>query len=57
MRAVLLQAMNGSPSSDRKMTAAEWLLYILELKFVQAARARIASVERIRFVSKTTRGD
>jgi hypothetical protein len=42
LRAVLLQAMERlKPSSDRKMTAAEWLLYnILELKFVQGRRVR-----------------
>jgi hypothetical protein len=42
LRAVLLQAMDRlKPSSDRKMTAAEWLLYnILELKFVQGRRVR-----------------
>jgi len=42
LRAVLLQAMERlKPSSDRKMTAAVWLLYnILELKFVQGRRVR-----------------
>ena len=42
LRAVLLRAMDRlKPSSDRKMTAAEWLLYnILELKFVQGRRVR-----------------
>ena len=42
LRVVLLQAMDRlKPSSDRKMTAAEWLLFnILELKFVQGKRVR-----------------
>jgi hypothetical protein len=42
LRAILLQAMERlKPSSDRKMTAAEWLLFnILELKFVQGKRVR-----------------
>jgi len=42
LRSVLLQAMEQlKPSSDRKMTAAEWLLYnILELRFVQGKRVR-----------------
>lgn len=42
LRAVLLQAMDRlRPASDRKMTAAEWLLFnILELKFVQGKRVR-----------------
>jgi hypothetical protein len=42
LRSVLLQAMERlKPSSDRKMTAAEWLLFnILELKFVQGKRVR-----------------
>jgi hypothetical protein len=42
LRAVLLQAMDRlKPASDRKMTAAEWLLFnILELKFVQGKRVR-----------------
>ncbi len=42
LRAVLLQAMDRlKPDGDRKMTAAEWLLFnILELKFVQGQRVR-----------------
>ena len=42
LRSVLLQAMDRlKPSSDRKMTATEWLLFnILELKFVQGKRVR-----------------
>jgi hypothetical protein len=42
LRSVLLQAMDRlKPSSDRKMTAAEWVLFnILELKFVQGKRVR-----------------
>jgi hypothetical protein len=42
LRAVLLQAMDHlKPGGDRKMTAAEWLLFnILELKFVQGRRVR-----------------
>jgi len=42
LRAVLLQAMDRlKPDGDRKMTAAEWLLFnILELKFVQGRRVR-----------------
>jgi len=42
LRAVLLQAMDHlKPNGDRKMTAAEWLLFnILELKFIQGRRVR-----------------
>lgn len=42
LRAVLLQAMDRlKPNGDRRMTAAEWLLFnILELKFVQGQRVR-----------------
>jgi hypothetical protein len=42
LRSVLLRAMDRlKPESDRKMTAAEWLLFnILELKFVQGRRVR-----------------
>jgi hypothetical protein len=42
LRAVLLQAIERlKPDGDRKMTAAEWLLFnILELKFIQGRRVR-----------------
>ncbi len=42
LRAVLLQAIERlKPEGDRKMTAAEWLLFnILELKFIQGRRVR-----------------
>jgi hypothetical protein len=42
LRAVLTQAIERlRPDGERKMTAAEWLLYnILELKFIQGRRVR-----------------
>jgi len=42
LRAILGQAIdNLRPGGERRMTAAEWLLYnILELKFIQGMRVR-----------------
>jgi len=47
LRVVLLQAMERlKPAGDRKMTAAEWVLFnILELKFVQGLRVRQIAYE------------